>query len=155
MSSLTITEFADRVNENMAAIWREYLKQQTGEFYKVKVTLPQLAILELLYKSGELTMSDMARSMNVTTAAMTGIIDRLVREGYVDRTHVPNDRRVIEVKLTQKGGKIIKYVIDHKRNMTTRVFSALSNAERENYLSILTRIREGLGKNGTVPINTK
>lgn len=144
MTGITINEFADRVSENMVVISKEFMKQQAGEFYKVKVTVPQLAILELLFRSGELNMSDMARSMNVTTAAMTGIIDRLVRDGYVVRTAVPNDRRIIKIRLTIKGSKIAKNTIEQKRHLITRIFGTLSHAEREEYLKISTRIREGL-----------
>ena len=144
MPGLTITVFADKVSENIVAISKEFVRQQAGDFYKVKVTLPQLAILELLFRSGELNMSDMARSMNVTTAAMTGIIDRLVRDGYVVRTAVPNDRRIIKIKLTTKGHKIANNVIEQRRHLITRIFGTLSHAEREEYLKILTRIREGL-----------
>jgi len=144
MTGLTITIFADKVSENIAAISKEFMRQRTGEFYKVKVTLPQLAILELLFRSGELNMSDMARFANVTTAAMTGIIDRLVRDGYAVRTAVPDDRRVIKIKLTAKGDKVVKNVIEERRHLVTRIFGALSHSEREEYLKILTRIREGL-----------
>ena len=142
--NISATAFADRVSENMVAISKEFMRQQAGEFYKVKVTLPQLAILELLFRSGELNMSDMARFMNVTTAAMTGIIDRLVRDGYVVRAAVPNDRRIIKIKLTTKGDRIAKNVIEERRHLITRIFGTLSNAERKEYLKILTRIRQGL-----------
>ena len=145
MVGLTVTEFADRVSNDMAAISKEFMRQQAGEFYKVKVTLPQLAILELLYRNGELKMSDMARSLNVTTAAMTGIVDRLFRDGYVTRITVPDDRRVIKIKLTSEGDKVTKNTIKHKRHLVTRIFSTLSHTEREEYVKILTRIREGLG----------
>ena len=145
MVGLTVTEFADRVSNDMAAISKEFMRQQAGEFYKVKVTLPQLAILELLYRNGELKMSDMARSLNVTTAAMTGIVDRLFRDGYVTRITVPDDRRVIKIKLTPKGSEVTKNTIKQKRCLVTRIFSTLSHTEREEYVKILTRIREGLG----------
>lgn len=143
MANMSMAEFADRVMEDMSVIWRELLKQQIYEFYKVKLTLPQLTVLELVYKTGELNMSDMARSLNVTTAAMTGIVDRLVREGYVARMEVPDDRRVIKIKLTPKGEKTVKEVIMHKRHMIIKMFSAISDLERDNYLKILTRIRKG------------
>lgn len=144
MTDINVAEFADKVSEDMAAISREFVKASAGEFYKVKVTLPQLSILELLHKSGELSMSDMARYMCVTTAAMTGVINRLVRDGYVMRSTVPNDRRVIKIKLTAKGEKLIKNVIEHKRHMIAKIFGALSNKEREEYLNILSRIRNGI-----------
>jgi MarR family transcriptional regulator, organic hydroperoxide resistance regulator len=144
MVSLAVAEFADRVADSMMAISREFAKQQTGEFYKVKVTLPQLSILDLLHRNNELTMSDMARSMNVTTPAMTGVVDRLVRDGYCVRSYYPDDRRVIKIKLTAKGVKAIKNILEHRRQMITKIFSVLSNTEREEYLNILTRIQSGL-----------
>lgn len=144
MNSITAAEFADRVGESMVAISREFMKQQTGEFYKVKITLPQLAILDLLNRSGELSMSDMARFMNVTTAAMTGIIDRLVRDSYVMRIPTPDDRRIIKIKLTAKGGSAAKNILEQRRRLITKIFGVLSRDEREEYLKILTRIQDGL-----------
>ena len=144
MHSLTVAEFADRVGESMIAISREFMKQQTGEFYKAKITLPQLAILDLLNRSGELSMSDMARFMNVTTAAMTGIIDRLVRDGYVMRIPDPDDRRVIKIKLTAKGSSAAKNILEQRRRLITKIFGVLSRDEREEYIKILTRIQDGL-----------
>lgn len=144
MNSLTVAEFADRVGESMVAISREFMKQQTGEFYKVRITLPQLAILDLLNRLGELNMSDMARFMNVTTAAMTGIIDRLVRDGYVMRIPDPDDRRVIKIKLTAKGSSAVKNILEQRRRLITKIFGVLSRDEREEYLKILTRIQDGL-----------
>lgn len=146
MTGLTLNVFADRVSENLVSISKEFMRHRPGDFYKMKVTLPQLAILELLYRSNELNMSDMARFMNVTTAAMTGIVDRLVRDGYVIRTAVPNDRRVIKIKLMAKGNKIAKDVIEQRRHLITKIFGTLSHIEREEYLNLLTRIREGLNK---------
>ena len=144
MTGLSAAEFADKVSETMAVIYREFMKQQASEFYKLKVTVPQLGILEFLHRSGGSNMSDIARYMNVTTAAMTGIVDRLVRDGYVMREHDDNDRRIVRIKLTAKGGSVVRSMIERKRRFTAKIFSTLSHSEREEYLKILTRIREGL-----------
>jgi DNA-binding MarR family transcriptional regulator len=144
MSSLTLTEFADKVADIMPAISREFLRHQTAEFYKLKITLPQCVILDMLNKNGELNMSDLARIMNVTTAAMTGIVERLVRDGYVARISDPGDRRVIKIKLTAKGSKVVKTVHDQKREMTIKLFGVLSEHDRNTYLDILTRVQESL-----------
>jgi DNA-binding MarR family transcriptional regulator len=144
MSGLTTSEFADRVGEIMPAISREFLRNQTVEFYKVKITLPQCVILEILDKNGESNMSDLAKSLNVTTAATTGLVDRLVRDGYVMRIDDPYDRRVVKIKLTAKGNKVTKTIHSHKRDMIIKLFGALSPDEREEYLRLLTRISEGI-----------
>ena len=142
MSDHDLMEFADKVLD----ISRDFLKYYSEEAYKVKLTLSQIAILDILSRIKESNMSDIARSMNVTTAATTGIVDRLVRDGYVARMNDPDDRRVIKIKLTGKGAAAVKSSLENKKHMITRVFGVLPKKERDEYLKILSRIREGLKK---------
>jgi DNA-binding MarR family transcriptional regulator len=145
MANLTLTEFADKVGEIMPVISKEFLRNQTVDFYKVKITMPQCIILDSLDRTGESNMSDLARGMGVTTAAMTGIVDRLVRDGYVTRVSDPADRRVVKIKPTNKGERVVKTLRGHRRQMMIKLFGVLSQAEREEYLRILTRIKDGIG----------
>ena len=108
MSNISITEFADRVSEMMPAIMKEFLKSQTNNFHKVKITLPQMAIMGMLERVKDANMTDLAKAMGVTTSAMTGVVDRLVRDGYVARTRDSEDRRIVHIKLTAKGLKTIR-----------------------------------------------
>lgn len=140
MTDSALMEFADKVLE----ISRDFMKYYAEEAYKVKLTLSQIAILDILSRDKESNMSDLARSMNVTTAAITGIVDRLVRDGYVTRVSDPDDRRVIKIKLTSKGIAVVKSSLENKRHMITRIFGVLPKEERDEYLKILTRIKEGL-----------
>ena len=140
MSDQALMEFADKVLE----ISRDFLKYYSEEAYKVKLTLSQIAILDVLSRDKESTMSDMARAMNVTTAAMTGMIDRLVRDGYVARANDTDDRRVIKIKLTARGNAAVKSSLENKKHMISRVFGVLPQKERDEYLKILMRIRQGL-----------
>lgn len=144
MSGFTLARFADRVGRMMPALAREFLRNQTIEFYKVKLTLPQCVILDMLDKNDELNMSDLAKSLNVTTAAMTGVVDRLVRDGHVIRISDPDDRRVIKIGLTVKGNKCVKMIHDQRRKTTIKLFSVLSPAERQDYLRLLTKITDGI-----------
>ena len=140
MGDQALMEFADKVLE----ISRDFLKYYSEEAYKVKLTLSQIAILDVLSRDKESTMSDMARAMNVTTAAMTGMIDRLVRDGYVARANDTDDRRVIKIKLTAKGNAAVKSSLENKKHMISRVFGVLPQKERDEYLKILMRIRQVL-----------
>ncbi len=49
------------------------------------------------------TMSEVAERMDHSTAAATGLVDRLENLGYVERTHATNDRRKVLVRITPKG----------------------------------------------------
>ena len=52
-------------------------------------------------------MVDLAQSLGIEKAALTGLVDRAERRGLVERAPVPGDRRAIQVTLTDDGGKAL------------------------------------------------
>jgi DNA-binding MarR family transcriptional regulator len=56
--------------------------------------------LSIIDQHGRITAGALARESRLTTGAITGVIDRLERAGYVQRTADPNDRRRVLVELT-------------------------------------------------------
>ena len=142
MTQISLSEFADKMSEVIPLISKDFLRQQSSEFYKVKVTLPQIIILNFLHTQGETKMSDMARTMEVTTAAMTGIVDRLVRESYVTRVYDPSDRRIIKTRLTSKGKILVERINQQRQQMIIKIFGKISAVERQDYLTILMHIRD-------------
>ena len=92
-------------------------------------------------------MSDLARIMTVTTAAMTGTVERLVRYGYVERVFDPDDRRIIKIKLSQKGESFIAQINGRRRKANIKIFGQISSQDRENYLRILMQIKNILLNN--------
>lgn len=140
MAHLTLEEFSDKISVIMAGLMREFLRHESDEFYKMKVTIPQSVVLSLLHTQGESKMSDLAEPLNVTTAALTGIVERLVRDGYIVRAGVPEDRRVVKVRLTDKGSKTVRKMLEDRKKMTMKMFSMISQVERETYVKILEHI---------------
>lgn len=144
MPPQTLSEFSDKLNEIMPVISREFLKHQTGEFFKAKITMPQFVVLDVLHSHPESKMTDLARFINVTTAAVTGIIDRLVRDGYVKRQADVRDRRIIKVSLTARGASMVRKMMEHRKKVTSKIFGVITEEEREAYLKILEHIRDHL-----------
>jgi len=89
---------------------------------------------------GQAKMTDAARFMSVSTAAMTGIVNRMVRDGLVARLYDLKDRRVINIKLTPKGTALVKKIKEQRRAAIIKVFGMISEKERGDYLKIITRI---------------
>lgn len=140
MPEISLSEFADKLNQLMPAVIKEFARRQTNELYKGKITLPQFLILGFLDRGGESRMTDIARFMGITTAASTGIVDRLVKSGYAVRDYDAKDRRIIRMKLTQSGSILVKKVNKERRQMIIDIFGKISSLEREKYLEILTHI---------------
>lgn len=69
----------------------------------LKITPPQCAVLFLLRQKDGRNLSEFSKILGVDNSAMTGLIDRLEKTGFVERRINPNDRRAIMVYLTPAG----------------------------------------------------
>lgn len=142
MVELSLLEFADKMNALMPGIIKEFARRQANELYEGKITLPQFLLLNFLSRQGEAKMTTLAHFMRVTTAAMTGIVDRLLRDGYVLRGYDEKDRRIIRVRPTAKGEGLVKRINQQRRKMIINIFGMISQKERQDYLKILMRIQD-------------
>ena len=67
-------------------------------------TLPRFDVMSALSRHGEgLKMSHLSAVLRVSNGNVTGIVDRLVEDGYVERVPVAGDRRAMIVRLTPAG----------------------------------------------------
>lgn len=74
---------------------------------RLGLSMAQLNILLTLQRNGEMTMSHLAELLNVSLSNATGLIDRIEERGYVERDRVPHDRRIVVIRLTQQGERIL------------------------------------------------
>ncbi|MFC1804841.1 MarR family winged helix-turn-helix transcriptional regulator [Candidatus Omnitrophota bacterium] len=146
MAEPSLTEFADRLNSVLPAVIKGFSQRQAVELYKGKITLPQFLVLDFLSQKNDSRMTDMANFMKVTTAAMTGIVGRLVKYGYVSRAFDADDRRIIKVRLTDKGSDLLRRINRQRRRMIIDIFSQISEKERQDYLGILMHIHQILAQ---------
>ena len=99
----------DHVDRTKEIIWLIRRLMQAAELYtkeldkKYQVSAPQLSCLLALLENGPLPPSQIAKHIMVNSSTVTGIIDRLEQKGFVERSRISPDRRVITVSLTEKG----------------------------------------------------
>ena len=146
MTGISIAEFAEKMNQILPEIMKGFARRQNNEVYKGKITLPQLLILELLSRQGASKMTDLAKFMKVSTAASTGIVERLVRQGYVQRVYDQDDRRIVRIMLNTKGTELLKKISQQRRQLVTKIFSQISEDDRAEYLRILMQVKDILDK---------
>jgi DNA-binding MarR family transcriptional regulator len=142
MVALPLNEFADNLNQVIPVIMREFSLRQTNELYRGKITLQQFIVLSVLERRGSFKMTELAREMKVTTADISGLVNRLVKGGYIRRVFDPQDRRIIMVRLTPKASRVIENVTEQRRRMIIDIFGRISEAERSDYLRILKHIKQ-------------
>jgi len=85
---------------------------QASEIYtkelnkKYQVSSAQLNCILTLYEYGPLPLSQIATHMMVKSSTVTGVVDRLEKKGFAERTRSSPDRRVIPIRLTEAGKKL-------------------------------------------------
>lgn len=139
--SISIQEFSSKLSEIMPVIIKEFTKKLTGQLRESNITVPQFLILDFLFREGESKMTELANFMNVSTAAMTGLIDRLAKENCVERIFDPQDRRIIKIKLSTHGDILIRNITERKLQMITKVFGKITGPDREQYIRILGQVK--------------
>ena len=107
LPSLKQQQEADKLADFVLFTQRSCILNLSKKLNKDKVSYPQFFLLTYLVADEFLTMSSIAQKMGHSTAAATGLIDKLQELGYVHRGTAQNDRRKIIVSITEKGKKLV------------------------------------------------
>ena len=134
------------ITKILPRLLREFSKSLSNPLAAGAVTVPQLVLLEVLREKGMSTMSSVAKLMGITTSAVTGLADRLIRAKFISRVRGIKDRRIVLVSLTDKGKDVIKKLQQHREKTIKKAFSNLTEKEQAEYLRLIQKIYEGLVK---------
>lgn len=108
-----------------------------------KLGISQTKLAVLVYLSGEpeqyASPSALAKHCGVTRAAMTGLLDSLEQEGYVEREPDPTDRRALIVRLTETGQQFLDWVVPQEQYELTELMTALEEPERKKLAELALR----------------
>lgn len=89
-----------------------------------------------------MTMSEIAVKMGHTTAATTGLIDRIENLGYVRRRPAPDDRRKIRVMITKRGNALVDEIRTDMVGNLEKMMGRLTEQEQKMWLQIYEKIRD-------------
>lgn len=110
-----------------------------GEF---DVTLPRFDLMAQLEKApGGLTLGDLSRRMMVSAGNVTGLVERLVQDGLVERRPAPGDRRSALVSLTPEGRSGFEAMAHAHGDWIGDLFADLSDADIDDLMRLLGRAK--------------
>jgi DNA-binding MarR family transcriptional regulator len=106
------------------------------------LTLPQAVCLKVLIQHfpSEVTVAEIGHAARLSSPTVTGILDRLERDGYAQRVRDTVDRRRVYVRLTPAGYEKVSALPVPLEDGFARRFRALPVAEREAILASLERV---------------
>ena len=133
----------DLENQIVAAIRRivraidlhsQHLRENFG------LTAPQIAALREAARLESATIGVLARALHLSQPTVSGIVDRLERQGLVNRTSSQKDRRAVAVRVTAEGSKVLRAAPSLLADRFRRDLDRLEQWEQLWILSALQRI---------------
>lgn len=124
------------------------LEKRAGRLLRAHgLTGAQFNVLMLLHHQGErgrMSQVRLGRLLLVNRSNVTGLVDRMERDGLVRREDDPGDRRVNLVAITDKGEEVLAGAMTDYYPMLDRVMAGLEQSERNRLMELLGRVRKRL-----------
>jgi len=115
---------------------------------KIGLTAPQLIVLQAIRKEGSVKPSAIAREVLLSQATITSIVDRLVKAGLVDRSRTGNDRRTVQISLTETGQQKLLNAPELLQDGFLREFRKLAEWEQTQLIAALQRVASMMDAEG-------
>lgn len=113
-----------------------------GELRELGLSIPQFDVLSTLSEREGLTQQELAARLYVTKGNVSGLIDRLVEAGLVERRPIPGDRRSHALHLTPAGAEIAARGITAQAAYVARTLGQLDEAELRVFEDLVVKWRE-------------
>jgi DNA-binding MarR family transcriptional regulator len=142
-----ILRMQDRLIQHRA-VW------DAGPWLELEMSTPQFKALLLISEEEGIRMRELARKMGGSFSNATVLVDRLVERGLVERLAEPEDRRVVLVRVSEEGRRLIEQLVTSWRAITTSLLETLAPEDLNTIrdaLRILLQAAQRAQKSGDRP----
>jgi DNA-binding MarR family transcriptional regulator len=130
----------DQVLEAIIYLYTESRRITKELAKRADLTGPQLTVVKLLEQVGDLSLSELSDKIRAQNSTVTGIIDRMEREGLVTRERSKEDRRVVHIRLTPKGRALAGEIPVEPMEIFKGALQSLSAQEMRDLMRIMTKV---------------
>jgi DNA-binding MarR family transcriptional regulator len=104
------------------------------------LSMSQLGALFHIHRRGSSGVTDLGEHLGVTSAGASQMLERLVQQELILRSEDPNDRRVKQIVLTDKGLQVLRESMRTRQNWVYDLAAALSDSEKETIEAALNTL---------------
>ncbi len=130
----------DQVLEAVIYLYTESRRITKELARRADLTGPQLTVLKLLEQFGGLSLSGLSERIRAQNSTVTGIIDRMEREALVVRERSKEDRRVVYIRLTDKGRELAREIPVEPMEIFRSALESLTADDMRTLLRVMTKL---------------
>lgn len=128
------------VGFHLARTARSMKRVLESRLAKYNVTASQYIVLAQLNDEDGISLSQLGERLYFDNPTITGIVDRMERDGLVERCRAEDDRRVVNVLLTQHGKKLLSAIENIAGEINESVMDEFTKSDQDKLLKILDSI---------------
>lgn len=148
-----IREIVAVIREWMETFIMRSMRDMSRYVKTTGLSMPQFSLLMRLYYGGGCEVHDIGRQFEVSSAAASQLVERLVQSGLVARTENPDDRRARRIALSTKGRALIDRGIEERYRWVNELVAGLGAEERSGVLKSLPLLIEAEKKLPSIEIH--
>lgn len=119
------------------------IRKRLREYFDT--TLPRFDLLAQLERASEgMTLGEVSKRMMVSNGNITGLVERLVESGHIERWVLPEDRRVQVIGLTKLGRKEFAAMAKAHEDWIAQMLAGLSQKEIDSLLKLLGKLKKSV-----------
>lgn len=141
---MTLEEKAAKFDELLISIGLKLLQYFAPE--GVGLSIKEMLLIEMLGQRESATVTELASALSQPLTTMTSAITRMVRNGYLERRRIEEDRRVVLVSLSSLGRAFYE---QHRREhiqMAMGLLGALPEEEQDQAIAVLDKIASAVSE---------
>lgn len=138
------TSELDQLVSAIGQLGRIISQSMTHDGEDKATTMLQLHLLHQLCEVESLTMSDIAQRCHLSLSSATQIIDRLVKDGSIERGVDEHDRRIVRIAITKAGRQLFEEMRQHRHQKLKEIFSHVPAADIKALIRIQTNLIHAL-----------
>jgi len=116
--------FLREINHILNLYTRSYLNEKN-------ITMARFWVMNKLSADNPITMKELQRRLLLAPGTLTGLVDNLVSDGLVERWRDETDRRLVYLKLTQEGDKLLKEILQYRTSILANILEKIDGLDVE------------------------
>ena len=103
----------------------------------------------ILTREDGIGQKELAERLQIRAATLSELLDKMQKNGWIVRKNNQNDRRKINIHITEEGKAVSEQNREARNEMAEKMFGVLSDAEKETLKKLFERLDESLQQNGS------
>jgi len=144
MAKRTARDKLMMLDTHIRALAKRLYLRPAGKELPADLSNSEIFSCEALGRKGRCMMTELAKECGFALSSMTGIVDRLVAKGYVNRFRGEEDRRSVFVEVTSKGEQVCQECLEAEMELIIAMMDALGPDEQDALVDLLGKAVGGL-----------